>query len=537
MGMIKKKTAIRGTEGGVKYVCDVCSSDVTATVRIHCDICTDYDLCVPCFTSARHTRDHQPATHPYKVIEQHSIPIYTSEWGADEELLLLEGAETYGLGSWADIADHIGGCRTKEEVRDHYISTYVQSPKFPLPLHASKNDRTFIDDIPREEFQARKKRRIEERKEATKNAPPAQPKQKPTASVPACHEVQGYMPGRLEFETEYFNEAEEAVQHMQFEPGDSTGTEEPSEFGLKMAIMEIYNERLTARVERKKIIFEHNLLEYKKNQAIDKKRTKEQRDLFNKTKPFARMMTRADWEVFTQGLEEEHALRHAIGQLQEFRQMQITSLAAGAKYEIEKAARAAKAPGLGQFDRLASTSRLGKPQPAVDVPLASTAYISPELSLRPWNGLQTPPPSEAETNNGESHINGVNGVVTVNGAPNGTTNENGLPNPLSKTNPTLTSSSSSQALTVAPLPNLMPLKFDENTPDLHLLTPEEIKLCEVIRVFPGSYAMIKDTVLREAMNHGGGLKKKQVREVCKLDASKGGRIFDFFVQAGWIGKA
>jgi len=33
MGLIKKKTAVRGTEGGVKYVCDVCSVDITATVR------------------------------------------------------------------------------------------------------------------------------------------------------------------------------------------------------------------------------------------------------------------------------------------------------------------------------------------------------------------------------------------------------------------------------------------------------------------------------------------------------------------------
>ena len=32
MGLIKKKTTSRGTEGGVKYVCDACSSDVTSTV-------------------------------------------------------------------------------------------------------------------------------------------------------------------------------------------------------------------------------------------------------------------------------------------------------------------------------------------------------------------------------------------------------------------------------------------------------------------------------------------------------------------------
>lgn len=34
MGVIRKKTATRGGEGGVKYVCDVCSADITSTVSI-----------------------------------------------------------------------------------------------------------------------------------------------------------------------------------------------------------------------------------------------------------------------------------------------------------------------------------------------------------------------------------------------------------------------------------------------------------------------------------------------------------------------
>ena len=34
MGVIKKKTVTRSTEGGVKYVCDVCSADITSTVSI-----------------------------------------------------------------------------------------------------------------------------------------------------------------------------------------------------------------------------------------------------------------------------------------------------------------------------------------------------------------------------------------------------------------------------------------------------------------------------------------------------------------------
>lgn len=50
MGLIKKKTAIRGTEGGVKYVCDVCSADITATVSTstltllrQAELCNSFD--------------------------------------------------------------------------------------------------------------------------------------------------------------------------------------------------------------------------------------------------------------------------------------------------------------------------------------------------------------------------------------------------------------------------------------------------------------------------------------------------------------
>jgi hypothetical protein len=39
MGVIRKKTATRGGEGGVKYVCDVCSADITSTVSISLFAC------------------------------------------------------------------------------------------------------------------------------------------------------------------------------------------------------------------------------------------------------------------------------------------------------------------------------------------------------------------------------------------------------------------------------------------------------------------------------------------------------------------
>lgn len=143
-----------------------------------------------------------------RSIEQHAYPIFTEDWGADEELLLIEGAEMQGLGNWQDIADHIGG-RSKEEVGEHYKEVYLDSPDYPLPPMKRKFDITAA------EFAANKKERLDKRR----NMPTALPvpKQKPTASVPACHEVQGFMPGRLEFETEHENEAEMAVKDMVFD--------------------------------------------------------------------------------------------------------------------------------------------------------------------------------------------------------------------------------------------------------------------------------------------------------------------------------
>ena len=52
MGVIKKKTVTRGTEGGVKYVCDVCSADITSTVSTPIQP-TALTIPVVCATSSR----------------------------------------------------------------------------------------------------------------------------------------------------------------------------------------------------------------------------------------------------------------------------------------------------------------------------------------------------------------------------------------------------------------------------------------------------------------------------------------------------
>lgn len=51
---------------------------------------------------------------------------------ADEELLLLESVDMYGLGNWPAVAEHIG-TKTDAEAKAHYFQVYIESPNFPLP--------------------------------------------------------------------------------------------------------------------------------------------------------------------------------------------------------------------------------------------------------------------------------------------------------------------------------------------------------------------------------------------------------------------
>ncbi|KAG7695696.1 hypothetical protein KL930_003693 [Ogataea haglerorum] len=305
-----------------KFHCDVCSSDCTRRVRIRCAVCADYDLCVPCFAKGESSGKHKPY-HDYQVIEQHQYPIFDEDWGADEELLLIEGCQTLGLGNWQDISDFIGG-RSKEEVGKHYEEYYLNSPCYPIP----DLNKTF-EHVSTSSFLRKRKQRLDSRKNM-----PLPPPKKVLTSKPLCSDIQKYMPGRLEFEEEADDEAEKVVQDMVFE-----GDETKEDIELKLTILDIYNSKLTMRAERKRLMLKNNLLDYRNNIAIDKKRTKEERELYNKLKAFARIMTPEDFKEFTDDMLSEVRIRNRIQQLQEWRRNGVMSFEGGAKYEKDKISR------------------------------------------------------------------------------------------------------------------------------------------------------------------------------------------------------
>jgi transcriptional adapter 2-alpha len=83
------------------------------------------------------------------------------------------------------------------------------------------------------------------------------------------------------------------------------------------------------------------------------------------------------------------------------------------------------------------------------------------------------------------------------------------------------------------LPKAAPLNL-ANSPSLHLLTPAEQALCSQLRILPKPYLVIKETLVREYARRGGKLRRREARELVKIDVNKTSRVWDFLVQAGYL---
>ncbi|KAJ3302588.1 Transcriptional adapter ada2 [Kappamyces sp. JEL0829] len=432
---------------GQKYHCDACSKDITHLVIIRCAICSDFDLCVPCFSSGVELNDHK-RTHDYRVIDALDFPIFESDWGADEEILLVEGLELFGLGNWETIADHIG-TKNALEVGEHYNRVFVQSESWPYP---DMTDR----------FEMSPNKRLKARPPGyTVSKLPKHPR--PPASTPVNHEIGGFMPGRKEFEYEYENDADQIVKDIEFGSDDSK-----EDTALKCAVLNIYNTILDRRASRKNFI-----------QSLEKKRSKDEKELYQKYRVFAKMQSPEDFELLMDGLVAEAKLRAEIAKYQEYLRMGINTAKEGNDYEKQKTARANKIINVAQLEKTLPTKR--------------------------------------------SILSGETGV-----SPVATPGRLGTPG-------TVSSSS-----VLVSLPNSVPTTRKTANPldishadGIDLLIDEEKVLCSQLRLYPRAYMGIKDIILREYAAKGV-VKKRSVRSMIKIDVNKTSKIFDFFSQMGWI---
>ncbi|XP_028115819.1 transcriptional adapter ADA2-like isoform X4 [Camellia sinensis] len=369
------------------YHCNYCNKDISGMIRIKCIMCPDFDLCVECFSVGAELNPHK-SNHPYRVMDNLSFPLICSDWNADEEILLLEGIEMYGLGNWTEVAEHVG-TKSKAQCIDHYNAIYMNSPCFPLPdmSHVMGKNREELLAMAKEHGEVNKgfptlgeltvndelllSARIkveDQRKEgstgqssssltsgagvvagntstsAVKRASQIKDDHQdikmedrsigekklrtPGEEGPSMTRLSGYNPKRREFELEYDHDAEQLLADMEFKESDTDAERE-----LKLRVLRIYLKRLDERKRRKDFVLERNLLY---PDPFEKNLSPEEREICRRYRVFMRFHSKEVHEELLTSIIEEHRIMKIIQDLQEARAAGCRTSAQAEKYIEEK---------------------------------------------------------------------------------------------------------------------------------------------------------------------------------------------------------
>jgi len=98
-------------------------------------------------------------------------------------------------------------------------------------------------------------------------------------------------------------------------------SDKPEEIQLKQKILEIYNARLDERIKRKEFVKERDMLNFKKQNAFDRSKTKEEKEIYNLLKIFARFNSQQDHEELVQGIYKEKMLRQKIEEMRFYKKI------------------------------------------------------------------------------------------------------------------------------------------------------------------------------------------------------------------------
>ena len=283
----------------------------------------------------------------YRVQDNYSaVSLYEKGWSVADELALLDAIEIYGLGNWRDCATYVGGGRTDMQVSRHYTRVYLEGPAAPLPSAAavpvplgkdvSSSSASSSSSSSSSSASASGSGADEGMAGGEEGAPTAAVSGEGSASsssssssssaasaaaaaagrgsgghlsatpgYSAAHvprtDIAGYLPLRGDFDVEWENDAEAVLGDLDFVEG-----EHATETELKLKILEIYNAKLDERERRKTFVIERGLLDYKRLLAVERRRPKEEREIYDAFRPFARFLSPKEHEDLVRGVILEH---------------------------------------------------------------------------------------------------------------------------------------------------------------------------------------------------------------------------------------
>jgi transcriptional adapter 2-alpha len=480
-----RKEAKNAVDNTGLFHCNYCGRDLSDAVRARCAVCPDYDSCLDCFSVGATLNPHKP-DHPYRLIQVCSKPIFEEGWGADEEEKMLEALEQYGVGNWEEVANVIG-TKNPLETERHYMRAYLQSNCAPLP------DPSRL--IPRD------------KDPLNEDYNDVDPKALRVMHMHQQEDAAGWMSKRGDFVYDWDNEAEEILGDMEIGPDDSRREQD-----LKLSVLEVYCHKLDERQRRKEFVLERGLTDIKRQQALEKKRSKEERELRDKLRVFARFLPAVEMDKFVKGLLSENGLRT---QLEVFREARL----AGAK-TVEEAHRFA-----------AASSKSSKPSRSSETmaPIieAKQRVNTPSSQNNRSRARKSVPVASSGSGPGNSDAPPIQddtvSAATASGAAH-SASSGGFSGGASGSQDVRDRAVKGHVLGDVEL---------ERMPGAELLSNAEISLCISLKLTPHQYLIVKDVMVRECARVGF-IRKKDVRSLIRLDPTKVSKIFDYLLACGWI---
>ncbi|KAL5140610.1 Transcriptional adapter ADA2b [Glycine soja] len=503
------------------YHCNYCNKDITGKIRIKCAMCPDFDLCIECFSVGAEVTPHK-SNHPYRVMDNLSFPLICPDWNADDEILLLEGIEMYGLGNWTEVAEHVG-TKNKESCIEHYRNVYLNSPFFPVP------DMSHVVGKNRKELLAMAKGQGEDKKgismadlsiKAESSFSPSRVKVEdshkagsanrlasslnsesdgPSGNTHAANQKASNVgrgkggPGIIKMEdsqldrdfggkkpTSSGNEGPSLVEssgyntkRQEFDPEydndaeqllaemEFKDTDTDDERELKLRVLRFYAKRLDERKRRKDFILERNLLY---PNPFEKDFTPEEKAICRNYDLFMRFHTKEEHEELLRTVISEHRTRKRLQDLKEARAAGCRNSAEADRYLAQKRKREAE-----ESARRTKESAQGGPSNLG----VSNALMSPDSAGKDLRGRPAGPATSSSVN--EMDVTGYYGA--------------------------------------------------------DLLSESEKRLCCELRLPPAMYLKMQEQLSLQILA-GTVTAKSDAHQLFKMDAMKIDRVYDILIKKG-----
>ncbi|KAL8617322.1 hypothetical protein ACOMHN_065567 [Nucella lapillus] len=301
--------------------CDYCQNSLSGLL-IRCAECSDFDLCLECFSSGVECGEHRKE-HKYRVENVQNSHVFENKyaWNLTEEHKLLDAVEEFGFGNWAEVSGHVK-TRKPEDCEEHFSSYYVTGNigKATFPPEASGHTTDLSCPVGGPVSPA-----------SVQLLPPLE------LTLQEQQEL-GFMPLRNDFEREYNNAAEGLISGLSINNDD-----DDLDIDVKLTCLSKYRMQLHERVRWKRLARSHRLISSAfipskngKTPNAKRKCVQEDGEVGEKVKVFTQLQTSVEHERLQEVLSEETELKTKVDRLSECRRQGLTVLSQDVEIEETK---------------------------------------------------------------------------------------------------------------------------------------------------------------------------------------------------------